>query len=74
MLHALEIEEALRCTHISGASAGALVGGLFASGIRPAEMIDPVMAIQRKDMWDVGGIGGLLKGNLCHEILRKCVG
>jgi len=70
-LHALEEANALRATHVSGASAGAIVGGFLASGMKPSEMPKAVFAIDRKDIWDMGGIGGLLRGQLLHEILER---
>jgi NTE family protein len=71
VLHALEEKGCLHATHVSGASAGALVGGFYASGMAPSEMIKSLFAIERSDVWDMGGIGGLLQGKLFHEILER---
>lgn len=71
VLCGLEEGNALRATHVCGSSAGALVGGFLAAGLQPTEMVDKVMAIKRSDMWDMGGIGGLLKGQLFHQLLDK---
>lgn len=35
----------------------------------PAEMIKAVLEIKRADIWDVGGIGGLLKGEKFQELV-----
>ena len=56
---------------ISGASAGALVGGFLAAGLKPTEMTRRVLAIKREDFFDIGGFGGLLKGNLFQSILEE---
>lgn len=34
-------------------------------------MIESVLAMDRKDFWDIGGIGGLLKGKLFQEAIEK---
>jgi NTE family protein len=63
----------LRPTHISGSSAGAMVGGFLASGMKASEMIERVLRIKRPDIWDVSGRigGGLLKGELFQSILEE---
>mmetsp|Transcript_17735 Transcript_17735/g.29893 ORF Transcript_17735/g.29893 Transcript_17735/m.29893 type:complete len:368 (+) Transcript_17735:39-1142(+) len=67
----LAFEEAgcLRHTHVTGSSAGALVGGFLASGMKPSEMVSPVLGIKRADIWDMGGFGGLLKGELFESLI-----
>ena len=70
-MHALSEHQCLDVTHISGSSAGALVGGFLSSGMQPELMIEPILKIKRLDIWDVGGIGGLLKGQLFQEILEQ---
>eukprot|EP01034_Spumella_vulgaris_P024331 gene24331-30654_t len=37
----------------------------------PQQMIDYVLAIEREHIWDMGGIGGLLKGDLFQQILES---
>src|SRR5689334_12691680 len=37
----------------------------------PADMADRVLAIGRTDVWDVGGFGGLLKGELFRSKLAE---
>jgi NTE family protein len=71
VLNALEENNCLRVKSCSGASAGALVTGFLASGMKPSEMPEKVFAIKRCDMWDVGFGLGLLKGQLFQEILEK---
>ncbi len=39
-------------THVTGASAGALVGGLWASGTRAARIEAELRPLERKDFWD----------------------
>ena len=47
---------------ITGSSAGALVGALYAAGMPPAEMISLMTQIRRSDFWE---------GNvLSHELIR----
>ena len=40
---------------ISGASAGALVGGFLSAGLLPNQMIERIAKYGREDFWDVGG-------------------
>lgn len=70
-LHAMEEAGMLRVTHCSGSSAGALVTGFLSSGMLPSQMVEPVLSIRREDMWDIGGIGGLLRGQKFQELLEK---
>jgi predicted acylesterase/phospholipase RssA len=37
----------------------------------PPEMARRVLGIQRKDIWDLGGVGGLLKGDLFQQQLAS---
>jgi NTE family protein len=71
VLKALEENDCLRVKACSGSSAGALVTGFLASGMKPSEMPEKVFAIKRSDIWDVGFGLGLLKGQLCQEILER---
>jgi NTE family protein len=71
ILHALEDMDCLHPTHISGSSAGALVGGFLAAGIPPSEMKDMIFAIRREHMWDLGMGFGLLRGHLFQNLLEK---
>ena len=82
-----------KITHISGSSAGALIGGMYAAGeslipysivlnyciyfyflgLRPAQMIEILLKLNRNSFWDLGGIGGLLKGKLFLELIEKAL-
>jgi hypothetical protein len=70
ILHALDEAGCLRVSHITGSSAGALVASFLAAGMTPDEMIEAVLKITREDMWDMGGMGGLLKGQKFQEIME----
>lgn len=70
-LHALQEANSLNVTHVSGSSAGAIVGGFLAAGMKPNEMLQPVFSIKREDIWDIGSFTGLLKGQLFQEVLEK---
>jgi NTE family protein len=49
---------------ISGASAGALVGGIWASGVAAPSIRDELLRLRREDFWDVRPGLGLLAGRL----------
>ena len=49
-------------SRISGSSAGALVGGLFASGLDTRALEEELMRLRREDFWDVAPGPGLLRG------------
>ncbi len=51
VLLALE-EQGIRPEMVTGNSAGALVGSMFASGLSPAEIRDALLALRREDFWD----------------------
>lgn len=75
-LHALEERHRggsilRKVAQVSGASAGALVGGFFAAGMKPSEMLEPVFSIRREDIWDVSVGPGLLEGQLFQRILQR---
>ena len=56
---------------MSGSSAGALVGGFLASGVKPSKMKKMVFSITREDVWDVGIGFGLLKGQFFQNKLEE---
>ena len=63
ILHALEELSLYNPTHVSGASAGALIGLFASSGLKPTEMLDKLFQIRREDIWDAGqSFFGILKG------------
>ena len=49
-------------SRISGSSAGALVGGLFASGLSTDVLSEELFRLRREDFWDVAPGFGLLRG------------
>jgi NTE family protein len=61
MLSALE-ETGLVPNAVSGASAGALVGGLWAAGLDSARLADELVRLRREDFWDPAPGLGLLRG------------
>lgn len=58
-------------TRISGASAGALVGGIWASGADAATIRDELLRLKREDFWDVRFGPGLLAGRLFRSRLES---
>lgn len=71
-------DEGLLPSRVTGSSAGALVGSLWASGRPMPELTDRLFALRKDDFWDprIGpGLAlGLLKGDLFREILRDVAG
>jgi NTE family protein len=62
------LEEAgLAPTFVTGASAGALVGGLWASGTTAARIEAELRPLQREHFWDPAPGFGLLRGALFRE-------
>ncbi len=57
-------ERALLPQSVSGSSAGALVGGLWAAGLGAAELERELLGLQRADFWDPAPGLGLLRGRL----------
>ncbi|WAS94425.1 patatin-like phospholipase family protein [Nannocystis punicea] len=71
VLQALE-EAGLAPRRIVGVSAGALAGGLWASGLSATELADELLRLRRVDFWDPGlPLGGLLKGGKFAAKLRS---
>jgi NTE family protein len=64
-------EERLLPSEISGASAGALIGGLWAAGLSTEVMQRQLFALQRQDFWDPSLGVGLLKGKRFSSILQS---
>lgn len=86
MLRALT-EAGLRPAAVAGSSAGALVGGLYASGLEPGEIREALRGLRRSDFWDPGvglgplrpgrgeGLGpGLLRGGRFRRMLDELTG
>lgn len=62
LLAALEHHD-LRPRRIVGVSAGALAGGLWASGLSAESLASELLGLRREDFWDPGlPLGGLLRG------------
>ncbi len=56
---------------VSGASAGALVGGLWAAGVDAVALRDELIRLRREDFWDPRPGFGLLAGRLFREKLEQ---
>lgn len=70
MLAAL-VDRGLKPAKLTGSSAGALVGGCYASGCSIDELKEQLFALQREDFWDPGVGLGLLKGDLFRRQIRN---
>ena len=70
ILSALESTECFHPSHISGSSAGAIVGTFLASGYKPSVLKPFLFDLKREDIWDMGGMFGLLKGQLFHDLME----
>jgi NTE family protein len=62
-------EEGLLPARLSGSSAGALIGGLWAAGLSATRLRDELFALRREHFWDPGPGFGLLRGRLFRERL-----
>ena len=63
-------DEGLVPTRVSGSSAGALVGGIWAAGASAVTIRDELLRLERKDFWDVRLGPGLLAGKLFRARLE----
>ena len=70
MLSAL-VERGHRPVSVSGSSAGALISGLYASGLEPNTISKIILSVSRKDFWDPGIGFGLLKGEKFMGLLEE---
>lgn len=70
MLSALE-ESGLRPAAIAGSSAGALTGGLWASGLSSHAIRDLYFSVRRSDFWDPAPGLGLLRGERLRALIRR---
>lgn len=72
----LALEEArLRPRRVVGVSAGALAGGIYASGVPLVSLADELLQLRREAFWDLGlPVGGLLKGRKFARLLRRVLG
>ena len=67
-------EEHLMPARITGCSAGALIGGLWASGCQMSDLKEFLFSLERKDFWDPSFGLGLLAGRQFDDILRELLG
>ncbi len=64
-------DEGLLPVRLSGSSAGALVAGLWASGVDAARIREELHLLRREHFWDPGLGIGLLRGRLFRERLES---
>lgn len=70
-LQALEAA-GLHPRRVVGCSAGALAGGLWASGVSADDLATELLALRRDEFWDPGiPLGGLLRGRKFNAKLRR---
>lgn len=69
MLRALE-RAGIQPAGVAGSSAGALVAGLWGSGLDADEICQRLVGLQRADFWDPGVGLGLLAGRRFRELLE----
>ncbi len=67
-------DEGLLPARLAGSSAGALVAGLWASGVDGPRMRDELHALRREHFWDPRPGLGLLRGRLFRERLESLLG
>ena len=67
-------EEGLTPKRLYGSSAGALVSGLWASGVSATTLREALVDLDRADFWDPGLGMGLLKGSLFDQRLEELLG
>lgn len=64
-------EAGLKPSRITGASAGALVGGALSSGLAPGEMKEILFRLKKADFWDPSPGLGILRGKKFLSMLEK---
>lgn len=64
-------DERLLPERLSGASAGALVAGLWAAGLPAARITAELLAMRRRDFWDPWPGAGLLRGRRFRRRLER---
>jgi NTE family protein len=64
-------DEGLRPARACGSSAGALVTGLWASGLPATHIRDQLLGLRREHFWDVRPGLGLLRGDLFRALLES---
>ncbi|MEM7134811.1 MAG: patatin-like phospholipase family protein [Chloroflexota bacterium] len=73
MLSVLE-DEGILPIRVSGSSAGALVGTLWASGPSMSELSHRLLTLTKKDFWDPSIGLGLLRGKRTQALIREIAG
>lgn len=66
-------EEGLLPRAVAGSSAGALTGGLWASGLETREIHRLYTSLDKKDFWDPAPGPGLLKGRRFRQLVRSVI-
>lgn len=64
-------ERELAPVAVAGASAGALVGGLWASGTPVETLVERLLNIERAEFWDPAPGAGLLRGQRFDQVLDE---
>ncbi|MBA2665329.1 MAG: patatin-like phospholipase family protein [Bradymonadaceae bacterium] len=72
MLSAL-IESDLRPARVVGSSAGALIGGCYATGLSTDALRELLVGLRRTDFWDPSPGAGLLSGRRMDALLREAL-
>ena len=70
LVAALE-EDGLFPQRVSGASAGAIVGGCWGAGLNSETIRNELLHLHRKDFWDPSWGAGLLRGKLFQQRLEQ---
>jgi NTE family protein len=63
------VSSGMRPSAIAGCSAGALIGGCYASGLEPSEIRRFLIELRRQHFWDPGPGAGLLRGERLQRFL-----
>jgi len=66
-------EENILPNKITGSSAGALIGGIFAAGLSTNKIKEMLFSLKKENFWDPIGFGGFLKGKKFKKILYKAL-
>ncbi len=67
------VEEGFLPTHLSGSSAGALVGGAYAAGVDPPALEDALLQLERSHFFDPRPGLGILRGHAFRKKLEEVV-
>ncbi|MEM7236078.1 MAG: patatin-like phospholipase family protein, partial [Planctomycetota bacterium] len=65
------LEESFAPSRVAGSSAGALVAGFHASGMKPSEMRDHLSELRKSDFWDPFPGPGLVRGRRLRRVLEE---